>query len=57
MKDRDIDEYIAYFNTLIQEAGYQADDKETIEKFISGLPVGLYEGIYQFNEPTTSEQW
>jgi hypothetical protein len=57
MKEGDINKYIAYFNTLVQEAGYNPDDKQTLEKFTSGLPTGLYESIYQFDEPTMYKPW
>jgi hypothetical protein len=42
MKDGQIDEYVATeFDTLVAQAGYKADDAQTLEKFISGLPVSL----------------
>jgi hypothetical protein len=57
MKEGKIDEYVAEFDTLIAQAGYKADDAQTLEKFISGLPVSLYETIYQLDDPKTYEAW
>jgi hypothetical protein len=51
MKDGDIDGYIALFDTLISEAGFNPDDEQTLEKFTSGLPLGLFKNIYQFDTP------
>jgi hypothetical protein len=57
MKEGKIDEYVAEFDTLIAQAGYKADDAQTLEKFISGLPASLYETIYQLDDPKTYEAW
>jgi hypothetical protein len=57
MKDRQIDEYVATFDTLVAQAGYKADDAQMLEKFISGLPASLYETIYQLDDPRTYEDW
>jgi hypothetical protein len=57
MKEGKIDEYIAEFDTLVAQAGYKADDAQTLEKFISGLPASLYETIYQLDDPKTYEAW
>jgi hypothetical protein len=57
MKDRKFDEYVAEFDTLVAQAGYKADDAQMLKKFISGLPVSLYETIYQLDDPKTYEGW
>jgi hypothetical protein len=57
MKEGKIDEYVAEFDTLVAQAGYKADDAQTLEKFISGLPASLYETIYQLDNPKTYEAW
>jgi hypothetical protein len=57
MKEGNIDEYVAEFDTLIAQAGYKADNAQTLEKFISGLPASLYETIYQLDDPKTYEAW
>jgi hypothetical protein len=57
MKDGDINEYVSQFDTLVNEAGFDPDDDQTLEKFTRGLPIGLYENIYQFDAPTNYEEW
>jgi hypothetical protein len=57
MKEGKIDEYVAEFDTLVAQAGYKADDAQTLEKFISGLSASLYETIYQLDNPKTYEAW
>jgi hypothetical protein len=57
MKDGNIDQYVATFDTLVAQAGYEADDAQTLEKFISGLPASLYETIYQLDDPKNYEDW
>jgi hypothetical protein len=57
MKDGKIDKYVAEFDTLIAQAGYKADDAQTLEKFISRLAASLYETIYQLDDPKTDEEW
>ena len=57
MKDGNIDEYVAKFDLLIDQAGYCADDPQTLEKFINGLPASLYETVYQLDDPKTYEGW
>jgi hypothetical protein len=48
---------VAKFEELVAQAGYDLDDGQTIEKFTNGLPVSLWEAVYDLNEPTTYEQW
>jgi hypothetical protein len=57
MKDGDIDGYVALFDMLVSEAGFDPDDKHTLKKFTSGLPIGLFENIYQFDMPKTYQEW
>jgi hypothetical protein len=57
MKDRNIDEYVTTFDTLVAQAGYEADDAQTLEKLISGLPASLYETIYQLDDPRNYKEW
>jgi hypothetical protein len=57
MKEGKIDKYVTEFDTLVAQAGYKADDAQTLEKFISGLPASLYETIYQLDNPKTYEAW
>jgi hypothetical protein len=57
MKDRNIDKYVSQFDTLVNEAGFDPDDPQTLKKFTRDLPIGLYENIYQFDLPTNYEEW
>jgi hypothetical protein len=57
MKDRRIDEYVAKFEELVAQAGYDLDDGQTIEKFTNGLPVSLWEVVYDLDEPNMYKQW
>jgi hypothetical protein len=42
MKDGEIDAYVALFNMLVSEAGFNPDDKQTLKKFTRGLPISLF---------------
>jgi hypothetical protein len=57
MKDRNIDKYVSQFDTLVNKAGFDPDDPQTLEKFTRGLLISLYENIYQFDLPTNYEEW
>jgi hypothetical protein len=57
MKEGNINEYVVTFDTLVAQAGYEADDAQTLEKFISGLPASLYKTIYQLDDPQNYEEW
>ena len=57
MRDGNIDEYVSKFDLLVNQAGYRADDPQTLEKFINGLPPSLYKTIYQLDDPKTYEGW
>ena len=57
MKDGNIDKYISKFDLLVDQAGYRADDPQTLKKFINGLPASLYEMIYQLDNPQTYKGW
>ena len=57
MKEGDIDAYVAQFDALVAQAGYDLDDPQTIEKFTNGLPTLLWETVYTMDDPTTYEEW
>ena len=57
MDPQDPDRYIAKFEELVQHAGYNINDPLTIGHYTKGLPRGLYETIYQFDNPQTFEAW
>ena len=57
MKEGNIDGYVAQFDALVAQAGYDLDDPQTIEKFTNGLPTALWETVYTMDDPTTYEEW
>ena len=57
MKEGDIDVYVAQFDTLVAQAGYNLDNPQTIKKFTNGLPTTLWEMIYTMDDPTTYKEW
>ena len=57
MKEGDINAYVAQFDALVAQAGYDLDDPQTIEKFTNGLPTALWETVYTMDDPTTYEEW
>ena len=57
MKEGDIDTYVAQFDALVAQAGYDLDNPQTIEKFMNGLPTTLWETIYTMDDLTTYEEW
>ena len=57
MKEGDIDVYVAQFDTLVAQAGYNLDNPQTIEKFTNGLLTALWETIHTMDDPTTYKEW
>jgi|SRR6266702_2632458 len=57
MKGEDIDTYVVEFEELVRMTGYQFDIPQMIETFMDGLPTGLYQKMYEFDQPVTYEQW
>ncbi len=57
MKGEDINAYVVEFKELIQMAGYWFDVPQTVETFTDGLPTGLYQKTFKFDQPATYEQW
>ena len=57
MDPQDPDRYISKFEELVCHAGYNINDPLTIGHYTKGLPWGLYETIYQFDNPRTFEAW
>ena len=57
MQRQDLDEYIAKFEELVRHAQYDINGSQTIDMFTRGLPVTLYETIFQHDNPRTFEQW
>ena len=57
MEKQNLDEYVAKFERLVQHAGYDFDNLQTINLFTAGLPNQLYQKIYDLNDPQTYNQW
>ena len=57
MQGGDVDAYVTLFEKLARQAGYRLDSALTIDFFTNGLPRGLYEACYQFDEPQTYAEW
>ena len=57
MQGQDLDEYIAKFEELIRHAQYDINGPQTIDMFTRGLPITLYETVFQHDNPRTFEQW
>ena len=57
MQGQDLDEYIAKFEELVRQAQYDINGPQTIDMFTRGLPITLYETIFQHNSPRMFEQW
>ena len=53
----DVDEYVLAFETLVRHADYDMTEPLTVDMFADGIPLDLYEVCYNFNNPTTYEEW
>lgn len=57
MKGEDLDAYIARYEALALEAGYNRDDPLCLRKFMDGLPHDLYKDCMCLDHPGTYDQW
>ena len=57
MQHDNIDEYITRFAELARKALYHEDDPAVLEKFKSGLPLGLLEPCAHHDSPQSWEAW
>src|SRR5258708_6045736 len=57
MEKQNLDEYIVKFKKLVQHAGYDLDNLQTLNLFTMGLPTQLYQKIYDLNNPQNYNQW
>ena len=57
MQGQDLDDYIAKFEELVRHTQYNINGPQTIDMFTRGLPVTLYETIFQHDNPRMFEQW
>ena len=53
----DIDAYMATFKRLVHKAGYNLRNEMVLEIFRNGIPVGLYDRIFNINKPDSYEGW
>ena len=56
MQGQDLDSYIAWFEELVQHTDCNMISPQTIDMFTWGLPITLYETIYQHNQLETFKQ-
>ena len=57
MQGQDLNGYIAHFEELVWHVEYDINGPQTIDMFTRGLPMSLYETIYQHDQPKTFKQW
>jgi len=59
MKDDQIDEYIAHFEVLLAKAGWQHQEKGSIDMFFNGLTKSVQRRILSVYSilPTTLDKW
>ena len=57
MKQENLDDYIAEFQSLANKAGYTLDEEATLNVFQDGLPDQLIVNIVRFHHPITWNDW
>ena len=57
MKGEDLDGYVARYEALALEVGYNRDDPLCLRKFTDGLPHDLYKDCMHLDRPGTYKQW
>ena len=57
MKQENLDNYIAEFQSLANKAGYTLDEEATLNIFQNGLPDQLVVNIIKFHHPVTWDEW
>ena len=57
MKQENLDDYIAEFQSLANKAGYTLDEEATLNVFQNGLPDQLMVNIIKFHHPLTWNEW
>ena len=57
MKQENLDDYIAEFQSLANKAGYTLDEEATLNVFQDGLPDQLVVNIVGFHHPLTWNEW
>ena len=57
MKQENLNDYIAEFQSLANKAGYTLDKEATLNVFQNGLPDPLVVNIIKFHHPATWNEW
>ena len=57
MKQENLNDYIAEFQSLANKAGYTLDEEATLKVFQNGLPNPLIVNIIKFHHPVTWNEW
>ena len=57
MKQENLNDYIAEFQSLANKAGYTLDEEATLNVFQNGLPNPLVVNIIKFHHPVTWNEW
>ena len=57
MKQQNLDDYIAEFQSLANKAGDMLDEEATLNIFQNGLPDPLVVNIIKFHHPITWDEW
>jgi hypothetical protein len=57
MNGMDVDGYITNFERLVQTAGYNLDDPQTLDYFTDGMCHNLFKECYQNDDPLTYDDW
>ena len=57
MKQENLDNYIAEFQSLANKAGYTLDEEATLNVFQNGLSDPLVVNIIKFHHPATWNEW
>jgi hypothetical protein len=57
MQGEDLDAYIAKYEGLVLEAGFNLRDRLCLKMFTDGLPHDLYKDILQLDNPRNYDEW
>jgi hypothetical protein len=57
MQGEDLDAYIAKYEGLVLEAGFNLRDRLCLKMFTDGLPHDLYRDILQLDNPRNYDKW
>jgi hypothetical protein len=57
MQGEDLDAYIAKYEGLVLEAGFNLRDRLCLKMFTDGLPHDLYRDILRLDNPQNYDEW